>query len=142
MASDHDQVRAGFVVAISEEESKESEQRVLLIKQLENVYSLPDDVSVRPEAFPPIHWGFGPVRVNGYVNPSKLSIRVEVSVFGAKLVNITADLKRGVCAKINLKLANGSICFNLKNGKEVWVKLQLHVKFDGNFNKEEKLLTI
>ncbi|KAL2801560.1 hypothetical protein BJX63DRAFT_442490 [Aspergillus granulosus] len=142
MASEQEPVRAGFVVAITEKETKEDEQRQLMVTQLPNVYSLPDDVVIQPEAFPPIHWGFGPVKVDGYVNTSTVAIRVQVSVFGAKILNITADLKRGVCANINLALANGQICFYLKNGKEVWIRLQLKVKWDGSFNKEERLLSL
>ncbi|RAH67548.1 uncharacterized protein BO66DRAFT_430538 [Aspergillus aculeatinus CBS 121060] len=131
-----------FVVAITEEKTKPDEPRTIVATQLPNVYSLPDDVEVSAEAYPKINWSYGPVKVLGYVNPKKFAIRVQVSVFGAKLLNLTGDLRRGICAKINIKFAKGSICFFLKNGKEVWVKLDLKATVGGHYKKEAKLLTL
>ncbi|PYI15982.1 hypothetical protein BO99DRAFT_435886 [Aspergillus violaceofuscus CBS 115571] len=142
MAAEPEETEAEeFLLDDDTEAAEPDEPRTIVATQLPNVYSLPDDVEVSAEAYPKINWSYGPVKVLGYVNPKKFAIRVQVSVYGAKLLNLTGDLRRGICGKINIKFAKGSICFFLKNGKEVWVKLDLKATVGGHF-KEAKLLTL
>jgi hypothetical protein len=65
-----------------------------------------------------------------------------VSILGINVGNIFGNLKDGVGVKVDLFLAKGSIKIYLKNGNEVWVHLDIKVKFDGSFDGDYKILTI
>lgn len=65
-----------------------------------------------------------------------------MSILGINVGNIFGNLKDGVGVKVDLFLAKGSIKIYLKNGNEVWVHLDIKVKFDGSFDGDYKILTI
>lgn len=65
-----------------------------------------------------------------------------MSILGINIGNIFGNLKDGVGVKVDLFLAKGSINIYLKNGNEVWVHLDVKVKFDGSFDGDYKILTI
>ncbi|EEY23466.1 hypothetical protein D7B24_006490 [Verticillium nonalfalfae] len=98
----------------------------------------PGDIQGRVD----IDWGFGPVKITGYVDTNTFEIGVSVSILGINVGNIFGNLKDGVGLNINLFLASGSIKFYLKNGNEVWVHLDIKVKFDGHFEGDYKIITI
>ncbi|CAG9938631.1 unnamed protein product [Clonostachys rosea f. rosea IK726] len=89
-----------------------------------------------------IDWSFGPVKITGYVDTNTFEIGVSVSILGINVGNIFGNLKDGVGVKVDLFLAKGSIKIYLKNGNEVWVHLDIKVKFDGSFDGDYKILTI
>lgn len=63
-----------------------------------------------------------------------------MSVLGIKLGSFYGNLKDGLVINIDLFLAKGSIKFYLKNGNELWVRVDLDVKFDGSFNQDTLIL--
>jgi len=69
-------------------------------------------------------------------------IGVEIYVVGIKIGNFFGNVKRGLVIKVNLFVAKGEVRFYLKNGKEVWVHIDLKLTFDGSFSTDVKLLTI
>ncbi|KAM3505476.1 hypothetical protein MY10362_002925 [Beauveria mimosiformis] len=85
-------------------------------------------------------WSFGPAKLTGYVDTDTWEIGVEVSVLGISLGKVYGNLKEGVVIKVNLFLAKGSIKLYLKNGNELWVRLDLDVKFDGGFHSDYKII--
>lgn len=89
-----------------------------------------------------IDWSFGPVKVEGYVDTDSLEIGVLVSVVGISLGNLYGNLKDGVGVDVDLFVASGSIKFYLKNGNEVWVHLDIKIRFDGSFEGDYKIITI
>ncbi|CAH0032817.1 unnamed protein product [Clonostachys rhizophaga] len=89
-----------------------------------------------------IDWSFGPVKITGYVDTNTFEIGVSVSILGINIGNIFGNLKDGVGVNIDLFLAKGSIKIYLKNGNEVWVHLDVKVKFDGSFEGDYKIITI
>ncbi|KAM0321789.1 hypothetical protein ACHAQA_009885 [Verticillium albo-atrum] len=86
-----------------------------------------------------IDWSFGPV--TGYVDTDSFEIGVSVSILGINVGNIFGNLKDGVGLDIDLFLAAGSIKFYLKNGNELWVHLDIKVKFDGSFDGDYKIVS-
>ena len=64
-----------------------------------------------------------------------------MSVLGIKLGSFYGNLKDGLVINIDLFLAKGSIKFYLKNGNELWVRVDLDVKFDGSFHQDAKILS-
>ncbi|CAI6079882.1 unnamed protein product [Clonostachys chloroleuca] len=108
-------------------------------RQVDQVLNLPPgDVKGRVT----IDWSFGPVKITGYVDTNTFEIGVSVSILGINIGNIFGNLKDGVGVKVDLFLAKGSIKIYLKNGNEVWVHLDVKVKFDGSFDGDYKILTI
>ena len=65
---------------------------------------------------------------------------MEVTVLGAKIFTLFGNLKDGVVGEIDLFVAKGKITFFLKNGNELWVKVELEITFDGTFETEAKIL--
>jgi hypothetical protein len=61
---------------------------------------------------------------------------------GAKIETFYGNLKEGLVIKIDLFVAVGQIKFYLKNGKEVWVFLELKIIFNSDYNTDVKLLTL
>lgn len=60
---------------------------------------------------------------------------------GINLGNIYGNLKDGVGLKVDLFVVSGEIKFYLKNGNELWVHLDLKVKFDGHYEGDYKILS-
>jgi hypothetical protein len=69
-------------------------------------------------------------------------IGVEIYVLGIRTGDFYGNLKDGLGITVDLFLAKGKIAFYLKDGKEAWVRIDLHVTFDGSYEKDIKLLTI
>ncbi|KAF2149661.1 hypothetical protein K461DRAFT_315629 [Myriangium duriaei CBS 260.36] len=129
--------RSGALVRVEEKSEGQYE-----ITQIETENELPKPVAGIGDDRVEINWSFGPVKVVGYVVKSTLEIGVELHVLGISLAHLYGNLKDGVVANVNLLLAKGSIKFYLKNGHEVWIHVDVSVKFDGSFNKDVKLLSL
>ncbi|KAG9118649.1 hypothetical protein FRC07_006735 [Ceratobasidium sp. 392] len=76
-------------------------------------------------------WGIGPFTISASVNTDTWTISVEASVhlpiIGKKvLASVSGNLKDGVTLDLGYKgIASGEATVSLKNGKEVWIKLEL-----------------
>ncbi|MCJ1486403.1 hypothetical protein MMC06_006580 [Schaereria dolodes] len=112
------------------------------VSQLSENLTLPKPVKDRLDARYEINWELGPFKVTGYVDSSTFEIGIEISVLGIQLGNFYGNLKDGLVVNIDLFLAKGKINFYLKNGKEVWVHVDVSITFDGSFNQDVKLLTL
>ncbi|KAE8158548.1 hypothetical protein BDV40DRAFT_304121 [Aspergillus tamarii] len=130
MAERTGEVRAGFVVAVEQEEKKDGHPTVFKAKQIPTVNSLPIAPSVDAQA------------LVGYIDTSTLEAGIRLEVFGAHILNLFGNLKDGIVGRIDLFLAKGEIRLYLKNGKEVWLRYDVNVRFDGHFQDDIKLLTI
>ncbi|KAL3421210.1 hypothetical protein PVAG01_07655 [Phlyctema vagabunda] len=86
-------------------------------------------------------WSFGPITVTGYVVTDTWEIGVEVKALGIKLGNFYGSLKDGLGININLLLITGQVKFYLKNGNELWIHVDVKVKFDGSFQKDAKIIS-
>lgn len=64
-----------------------------------------------------------------------------MSVLGIKLGSFYGNLKDGLAINIDLFLVKGSIKFYLKNGNELWVRVDVEVRFDGGFHEDAKILS-
>ncbi|KAK4146594.1 uncharacterized protein C8A04DRAFT_25510 [Dichotomopilus funicola] len=87
-----------------------------------------------------IDWGFGPIKVSGYIDTDTYGIGVSVSVVGIHLGNIYGNLKDGVGLSVDLFVVSGAIKFYLKNGNELWIHLDLKIKFNGHYDGDYKIL--
>ncbi|KAK2594033.1 hypothetical protein QQS21_008252 [Conoideocrella luteorostrata] len=126
----------GAIISLAAPENGETTWKA---EQIEIVRNLPPgDIAGRKS----IEWSIGPVKITGYVDTKTFELGVSVSILGINVGNIFGNLKNGVGININLFLASGSIRFYLKNGKEVWVHVDITVKFDGKFEGDYKILTI
>lgn len=65
-----------------------------------------------------------------------------VTVVGINVGALYGNLKDSVELKIDLFVVNGEIQFYLKNGNEIWIHLDLKVKFDGHYEGDYKILSI
>jgi hypothetical protein len=66
---------------------------------------------------------------------------ITVSVLGINLGTISGDLKQGIIIKVDIILASGSLKFYLKNGNQLWVRVDIDVRFDGSFNEDFKIIS-
>ncbi|OAA55362.1 hypothetical protein ISF_07873 [Cordyceps fumosorosea ARSEF 2679] len=94
-----------------------------------------------PKARHEINWSFGPLKITGYLDTTTLEIGVTVSVLGITMGNIYGNLKDGVGLKFDVFLAKGEVKLYLKNGNELWVHIDVSVRFDGNFKGDYKILS-
>ncbi|CAH0058548.1 unnamed protein product [Clonostachys solani] len=130
------QQTVGAIISLS---APEEGDNIWKAQQVDQVLNLPPgDVLGRVS----IDWGLGPVKITGYVDTNTFEIGVSVSILGINIGNIFGNLKDGVGVNIDLFLAKGSIKIYLKNGNEVWVRLDVSVKFDGTFQGDYKIITI
>ncbi|VUC28272.1 unnamed protein product [Clonostachys rosea] len=130
------QQTVGAIISLS---APEEGDNVWEARQVDQVLNLPPgDIQGRVT----IDWSFGPVKITGYVDTNTFEIGVSVSILGINIGNIFGNLKDGVGIKVDLFLAKGSIKIYLKNGNEVWVHLDVSVKFDGTFQGDYKIITI
>ncbi|EGY23370.1 uncharacterized protein VDAG_04808 [Verticillium dahliae VdLs.17] len=88
-----------------------------------------------------LDWGYGPVNIIGYVDAYTLETGVIISVLGISLGDIVGNLKDGVVLNIELFLAVGAIRLYLKNGNEIWVALNIRVKFNGWYYSHYKIIS-
>ncbi|RXG50435.1 hypothetical protein VDGE_04808 [Verticillium dahliae] len=88
-----------------------------------------------------LDWGYGPVNIIGYVDTYTLEIGATISLLGISLGDIVENLKDGVVLNIELFLAVGAIRLYLKNGNEVWVALDIRVKFNGSYDSHYKIVS-
>jgi hypothetical protein len=130
-------------------------------KQIETLRS-PLPFPGQPKARLDINWSYGPVKVLwtlstykwvtyfgwrckkviGYIDTSTFFITITVSVLGINIGTVSGNLKDGVIINFDLVLAKGTIKFYLKNGNELWVRLDVEVRFDGSFKGDYKIITI
>ncbi|CRK22314.1 hypothetical protein HYQ45_018626 [Verticillium longisporum] len=88
-----------------------------------------------------LDWGLGPIKISGYIDTDTFEIGISVSILGINVGNIYGNLKDGVGLNIDLFLAEGSIKLYLKNGNEVWINVDVSVKFDGSFQGDYKIIS-
>ncbi|KAL4993129.1 hypothetical protein BDV10DRAFT_179638 [Aspergillus recurvatus] len=134
------EVRAGFVVSVEQEEKREGEPTVFNARQIPSVNSLPIAPPVNTQSTKEIEFSVGPVKIIGYIDISNLQVGVRVEVFGAHILNLYGNLKDGVCGNFDLFLAKGQLCLHLKKGNEVWFRFDIKVSFDGSFKDDVQLL--
>ncbi|SPJ81873.1 uncharacterized protein FTOL_09278 [Fusarium torulosum] len=107
-------------------------------KQVDIARSLPPgDIQGRQK----IEWGFGPIKITGYIDTNTYEIGVSISVAGINVGNIFGNLKDSVGLKVDLFVAKGEIRLYLKHGNEIWVHLDIKITFDGTFSGEFKILS-
>ncbi|KAJ1300759.1 hypothetical protein OPQ81_002403 [Rhizoctonia solani] len=92
-------------------------------------------------------WGFGPIVVKASVDTVRLTIKASVSInlpiVGTKeLVTVDGNLKDGVKGEIDALFAKGSVTFFLKNGLELWVKLEVSGPLCPKIDKEFKIFKL
>ncbi|XTI86871.1 hypothetical protein V2W45_1329635 [Cenococcum geophilum] len=126
-------LRSGAILSVVEKDNE------YIVTQLPNDVTLPKPV---PQSRREISFTFGPVKFVGYVVTETWEIGVEIYVVGIKIGNFFGNVKQGLVIKVNLFVAKGEVRFYLKNGKEVWVHIDLKLTFDGSFSTDVKLLTI
>ncbi|KAM0635675.1 hypothetical protein ACHAPW_001340 [Verticillium nonalfalfae] len=80
-------------------------------------------------------------QISGYIDTDTFEIGISVSILGINVGNIYGNLKDGVGLNIDLFLAEGSIKLYLKNGNEVWINVDVSVKFDGSFQGDYKIIS-
>ncbi|TDZ15573.1 hypothetical protein Cob_v011372 [Colletotrichum orbiculare MAFF 240422] len=98
----------------------------------------PGDVQGRK----PIDWSFGPVKVDGYVDPDSFRIGLLIVITGINIGKIYGNLKDGVSLMVDLYTTEGEMRFFLKNDNEVWVHLKVGVVFDGKYDVSYKIVSI
>lgn len=64
-----------------------------------------------------------------------------ISVLGINIGTFVGNLKDDLRVSIDLFLAAGSVRLYLKNGNELWIHVDIQVKFDGSFDRHVKLLS-
>lgn len=87
-------------------------------------------------------WGFGPILVEGYIDIEQLEIGVDLKVFGFDIGQFYGNLNEGLVIKLDLIVARGEIKFYLKNGNEVWIKVDVNILGIGGINRDEKIFTL
>ncbi|RSL62704.1 hypothetical protein CEP53_004688 [Fusarium sp. AF-6] len=89
----------------------------------------------------PIEWGFGAIKITGYVDTNTYEIGVSISVVGINVGNIFGNIKDGIGVDINLYVAKGSLRLYLKNENELWVHLDVSVTFGGSFTGDHLVIS-
>lgn len=90
----------------------------------------------------PVQWSFGPIYTSGSIDTSTYGFKVSVSILGIALGDtIEGNLKDGVKVDFNLFAAIGGLKYYIKNGNEVWINVDVKVKFDGSFSGDYKLIS-
>ncbi|KAM3081194.1 hypothetical protein ACMFMG_005149 [Clarireedia jacksonii] len=87
----------------------------------------------------PIDFDWKVFRITGYVDTNTYEIGVSVSIIGITVGNIYGNLKDGVGLRINLFLVKGELKFYLKNGNELWIRVDIDIKFDGGYHENTKI---
>ncbi|CAI6095269.1 unnamed protein product [Clonostachys chloroleuca] len=137
-----DEVRAGFVVSVAQEEKRHGEPTIFSATQIPTVNSLPTVPPARTQSTQSIDFSVGPIKITGYIDTDSFEVGVRVEVFGAHIFNLFGNLKDGIVGRIDLFLAKGEIRLYLKNGNEVWLHYDVKVAFDGHFKDDVRLLTL
>ncbi|KAM0321126.1 hypothetical protein ACHAPQ_009686 [Fusarium lateritium] len=125
----------GAIVSLSIPEEGDNVWRA---EQLELARSLPGNNGGHHD----IDWGFGPIKVTGYVDVDTFDIGVSVTVAGINLGNIFGSLKDGVVIKVDLLNAKGQINLYIKNGNRIIIRLDINITFDGDYEGEYKMISI
>ncbi|KAJ1300760.1 hypothetical protein OPQ81_002404 [Rhizoctonia solani] len=91
--------------------------------------------------------GSAPIVVKASVDTVRLTIKASVSInlpiVGTKeLVTVDGNLKDGVKGEIDALFAKGSVTFFLKNGLELWVKLEVSGPLCPKIDKEFKIFKL
>ncbi|KAF8596566.1 hypothetical protein BDV93DRAFT_610835 [Ceratobasidium sp. AG-I] len=92
-------------------------------------------------------WAFGPITMKACVNTEMLSIGASMGVsipfIGYKeLANLSGDLNKGVSTAIDAYAVKGKVKLFLKDGKQVWIRLELSSPFFSAQGKEFKIFTL
>ncbi|KAH6689181.1 hypothetical protein F5X68DRAFT_189908 [Plectosphaerella plurivora] len=88
-----------------------------------------------------IYWEYGSTQIYGYVDTNTLVAYLDISVVGLRIGHIYGNLKQGLGIEVDLHLAKGGINVYLKNGNEVWVRLDLDVTILGTKYEEDYKIT-
>ncbi|KAE8316271.1 hypothetical protein BDV41DRAFT_573937 [Aspergillus transmontanensis] len=95
-----------------------------------------------PEPHVRINWAFGPINlIDGYVNTDTFEILVAPVVAQVYLGIIEGNIKDGLSVQFNLSHSAGRLQFYLKYGNEVWLSLNMSIKFGGEYQQDMKLFT-
>ncbi|KAF8602923.1 hypothetical protein BDV93DRAFT_545064 [Ceratobasidium sp. AG-I] len=92
-------------------------------------------------------WAFGPIILKASINTGVLSINASLGVsipfLGFKeLAAISGDLSQGVSADVDAYAVKGKVTIFLKDGKQVWIRLELSSPFFSAQGKEFKIFTL
>ncbi|KAE8379343.1 hypothetical protein BDV26DRAFT_291366 [Aspergillus bertholletiae] len=99
----------------------------------------PTDGPEAPESSIPLEWEYGPVKVTGWVATDTLDGLFSPSIMGISLGNLEGNMKDGIRVKFALSKANGALVYYLKNGNEIWARLDIDVVFNGSYHDDFKL---
>ncbi|KAJ9355782.1 hypothetical protein DTO027B9_3936 [Paecilomyces variotii] len=114
-----------------------NDEDVWTVKQTRVVkdFSLPDN-AVQFE------WSKGPNRITGYVDTSTLDMGINPVFNGIYTGAVTGSLKDGVSIRINLFTMKGAAKFYLRNGNQLWIRLDQYSSFIGSYEDDYKILTL
>ncbi|KAI9836476.1 MAG: hypothetical protein M1837_003382 [Sclerophora amabilis] len=97
----------------------------------------PGDKNDLPRAS--IDWDFGPLGVKATIDYDKREFGVSVTVVGIGIGNFWASFDTGISLTVNLLVANGSLRFYIKDGKQLWVHIDLKLTFDGSWDTDQQI---
>ena len=65
---------------------------------------------------------------------------VTLSVVGISLGKFCGSFDNGFSIDVNIFVAKGSVRFYVKNGNQLWVRVDLDVTFDGGYHQDAKII--
>ncbi|KAE9378474.1 hypothetical protein N431DRAFT_461985 [Stipitochalara longipes BDJ] len=68
----------------------------------------------------------------GSGNMCDYTLGVSISLLSVSLGTVNGNLKNGVGVNINFIMASGTLNIYLKNGNEIWVTVNITLKFEDN----------
>ncbi|RMJ07794.1 hypothetical protein BHE90_007867 [Fusarium euwallaceae] len=134
--SDFGEVHVGAIISLT---APEEGYNVWRAEQVSAARNLPpgDDRSRLP-----FEWSLGPIKTTGYINTDSWEIGVSNSIVGINVGTIYGDLRDGVGLDISLSAAKGSIKWYLKNGRELWARLDVRTSPNGSVSDDYKIIVI
>lgn len=86
-------------------------------------------------------------QIKGTLNTDMPTLAAKITVKVPLLPEITigtvnGHLKDGISVNVNVAVVKGSVTFFMKNGKEVWVKLELTSKLFPPINRQFRIIAL
>ncbi|KAK5099549.1 hypothetical protein LTR70_002450 [Exophiala xenobiotica] len=136
----------GAVLSVTEESEGQYS-----VEQLEIQSSTGNKAPAGLDAVIPIHWSFGPISIDGYINTSTFEIRVTVKIVGITIGTFVGNLKDGVSIKhlergseVMTCVPHGTDCFHLigvdKEGRIMWCAIDPVQEPSGVFAIDETVV--